>query len=366
MGAFLLPLTLINRGCSRAPDGLIKAGLEAALYILAAALPLGLIWMAWQLGWDLFRWEGGRPVVPLPLSFFTTLSLTTFALYTVVDIRRHLLGSETVEGVRIRRELIPYHPRKGDPRVFPRRWNGIFDLNLVQVTVEVPGLNPSLEGLRLGHLTDFHLGKECHRNFIRYAIEKLLEASPDLIAITGDFVNFSRYLDECFGALADVHPPLGVYAVRGNHDYWVGGDRIGKRITDLGFTLLDNKTVEVEKEGARILLSGIESRWNKAGTPLDYIPLRDERLEIVLSHTPDEFPRVAKRNPHLVLSGHTHGGQICLPFFGPVVVPSDYGRRYASGVFKRGGSLLYVSRGVGCYPPFRTLCDPEITVFEFV
>jgi predicted MPP superfamily phosphohydrolase len=166
--------------------------------------------------------------------------------------------------------------------------------------------------------------------------------------------------------------PLGVYTSLGNHDYWVGAERVKEKIRESGFILLEDRTMEIRRKAASFYLSGIESRWNQSRKSVEYIPIDENKLSIVLSHTPDEFPRLTRRKPHLVLSGHTHGGQICLPFFGPVVVPSDFGRRYASGFFTHQltelsgqTSLLYVSRGIGCFPPFRMLCDPEITLFRF-
>lgn len=114
------------------------------------------------------------------------------------------------------------------------------------------------------------------------------------------------------------------------------------------------------------MLSGTEQRWKKKPPPSDHFPRNSNLLKIVLAHTPDDFPYLIEHEPHLVICGHTHGGQVCFPFFGPVVVPSDYGRRYASGLFMERKSLLYVSRGIGCYPPFRMLCNPEITIIEFV
>ncbi|MCG3196507.1 MAG: metallophosphoesterase [Candidatus Omnitrophica bacterium] len=366
LGAFLLPLAAVSQGCSRMPDSVAKAGLETGLYTVAGLGPLVVVWLAWVWGLRLFEWEGGRPVIPWATFWYLLAGQVSFVLHTAADLWRWMRNAGQVEGVETVREARPYVSRPDDPRPLLPRWNGIHRLDRIRVRVRIPGLDPRLVGLKIGHLTDFHLGKQCHARYVRHAVDRVLETSPDLIAVTGDFVNFAKYLDECFETLAEIQAPLGVFAVRGNHDYWVGAEEIGRRIESAGMILLEDRTVEAERRGARFLVSGIESRWNRAGVPLDYIPAEDTRLKVVLSHTPDEFPRLAEREPHLVLSGHTHGGQLRLPLFGPVVTPSDYGRRYAAGVFRKGPSLLYVSRGIGCYPPLRLLCDPEVTVFELI
>lgn len=366
VGGFLLPLTMVNRILSRLPDSTIKAIMEGILYCLSAASPVFILWMAWLWGEQILSFQNGIPSVGWNLFLFLSLCWLTFILYTVVDLARHLRGTSVWEGIQTNREILPFQPGPEHPRIWFPNLNGIYRLNRSRITITVPGLDENLKGLRLGHLTDFHFGKHCHRDFARHAVDTLMELEPDVLAVTGDFLNFSKYLDECFDLLSKIQAPLGVYATCGNHDYWAGIEKIQAGIDRAGFELLEDRTVEVYRKGARFVLSGIESRWNQSRIPLDYIPKDSSTLRIVLSHTPDEFPRLVSRDPHLVLAGHTHGGQVCFPFFGPVVVPSDFGRRYASGLFKQGNSLLYVSRGIGCYPPFRMLCDPEVTLFEFV
>ncbi len=385
VGGCLLPLTIINRGFSRFPGCTLKAILETACYCLSVFFPVYTLWLGWSWGEQILPAGAGVQLLPqvsdLPwlvailhgspsvgwIRFIFLVSCwLTFALYTVVDIARHLRKPPELKEVQIKREILPFQPGPGHPRIWFPCLNGIYHLNRTQITLTVPGLDENLKGLRLGHLTDFHFGKYCHPDYIRYAVDTLMELEPEILVVTGDFVNFSKYMEECFNLLTTLHAPLGVYATCGNHDYWAGIEETHAGLRQAGLEVLDDRTVEVHRNGALFLLSGIESRWNRSRIPLDFIPEDPGILKIVLSHTPDEFPRLATHHPDLVLAGHTHGGQICFPFFGPVVVPSDYGRRYASGVFKMNHSLLYVSRGIGCYPSFRMLCDPEETLIEFV
>ena len=336
------------------------------MYFLSAVFPVFTLWLWWFWGDRFLAFDQGCPAVGWTLFLFLGSCWVTFALYTTIDLTRHLRRTPQHEGIHISKEIVTFQPGPGHPRIWLPRLNGIYHLNRTRITMEIPGLDEKLKGLRLGHLSDFHFGKHCHGDFIRHAVDCLMELEPEVLAVTGDFLNFSKYLDECFDLLSKLNAPLGIYTTCGNHDYWAGIEKIHAGIARTGFILLEDRTVEVQRNGARFLLSGIESRWNQSRIPLDYIPNDSGTLRIVLSHTPDEFPRLVSRNPHLVLSGHTHGGQVCFPFFGPVVVPSDFGRRYASGLFKHGNSFLYVSRGIGCYPPFRMLCDPEVTLIEFV
>lgn len=362
VGGFLLPLTVVNRLFSWLSDSKFKAFLEVLLYLLSFIIPVWLCWAAYSQDRTILSSLSAAPVLFLGIAPLWM----TFAAYTCSDIFTHLKGKPVIPEASISQSTCPYQMRPEDPGIFMPAMNRIYQLDRTLLRIKIDGLNPGLRGLRFGHLTDFHLGKHCHRSFLKHAVDLIMAEKPDLIGITGDFVNFRKYMDDCFDDLAELAAPLGIYAVRGNHDYWVGADLIEQRIEALGFVLLDDKTLELHKDSHPFILSGTEQRWKKDPPDVDHFCSDSSLLKIVLAHTPDDFPLLVGHNPHLVICGHTHGGQVCFPFFGPVVVPSVYGRRYASGLFKEKESLLYVSRGIGCYPPFRMLCNPEITIVEFV
>ena len=363
LGSGFLIANLQSRFICNLPDSRPKVLLEIGLHLLSAIIGLGILARAVLHEGDLFAKIEGWPVATIVWFGYLALCLAVFVAYVAIALVKKARGPFRDPSVRVEARPTPYASPVQPP--LPRV-NQLFDLELVEIEIQVPGLDPGLQGLTVGNLTDFHLGKFCQEGYVRFAIDQLMEQEPELLAVTGDFVNYPRYLDKCFKTLEGVTAPLGVYAVRGNHDYWVGAEETERGILDLGMTLLHDRAVEVERNGATLLVAGIESPWNKAGIPFDFIPADSDRLKIVLSHTPDEFPKLAKQNPHLVMSGHTHGGQICFPFFGPVVVPSNYGRKYDRGLFKIGDSLLYVSKGIGCHPPLRTLCKPEVTLFRFL
>jgi hypothetical protein len=364
LGAFFLILAFLGRVVCNLPDSWLKGMVETGLHLGAVVVPCAILYFLFKEGPGAVGVAADAPIRSIAWNAFLLASNLAFWVYTILDLRKLLWNSNKIEKVSTRSTPLPC--RAGLPAVPLRRWNDIHRLNYTELDFHCSDRYPALKGLKIGHLTDFHFGKYCPRSFIRTAVDRILEEEPDLLAITGDFVNFSKYVDESFEALEGVKAPLGVFAVRGNHDFWVDPEAIALGIERLGFQLLHDRTVEIKRGDSSFLVAGIESPWNRSGVPLDFIPKDNDRFKLVLSHTPDEFPRLVSRNPHLVLSGHTHGGQICLPFYGPVLVPSYYGRKYASGVCKRGQSILYVSKGIGCYPPLRTLCQPEATLIRLL
>jgi predicted MPP superfamily phosphohydrolase len=364
LGLFFLTLAFTSRFICNLPDSLPKAVFEMSLHGVAVLGPLilGGLFLVWgSAAWtpppfsthpaELFLWR-----------FLVIAATGTFGVFTLLDLKKWIAGPAPLPGVEVISVPRPYLEESA-PLSFV---NQLYDLEVRRLRLSPQRTGGKCSGLRIGHLTDFHLGDFLSDPFLRHSIRRLLELEPHLLAVTGDFVNFTRHLDPCFEALKELKAPLGIFAVRGNHDYWVDPEGIAKRIGALGWTLLHDRTVSVPWAGSEILVSGIESPWSQAWESLEFLPDRTEQFHLVLSHTPDEFPRLRGKSPHLVLSGHTHGGQICFPFYGPVLVPSKFGRKYARGPFLENDSLLYVSRGIGCYPPLRTLCRPEVTLIEIL
>ncbi|MCA9412738.1 MAG: metallophosphoesterase [Candidatus Omnitrophica bacterium] len=363
LGSGFLLANLQSRFICNLPDSRPKVAVEIGIHLLTTVIGFFILIRAALHEGQLFVGFPGWPILSLVWFAYLGVSLAVFVGFTLIAIAKRIRGPHQEPGIRTTVTPAPFPTRVQPP--LPRV-NQLFDLEVVEIEIEIPGLAPGLEGLTVGNLTDFHLGRVCNAKYVRYAVDQLMERGPELLTVTGDFVNYPIYLEECFQCLEGCAAPLGVYAVRGNHDYWVGAEETERRIKNQEMVLLHDRAVEVERNGARFLVAGVESPWNQAGVPFDFIPPDSNQLKIVLSHTPDEFPKLARQNPHLVLSGHTHGGQICLPFYGSVVVPSNYGRKYERGFFRQGNSLLYVSKGIGCHPAIRTLCKPEVTLFRFV
>ena len=158
---------------------------------------------------------------------------------------------------------------------------------------------------------------------------------------------------------------LGKFAVRGNIDegFWPGVDIFG----GTGFVDLDENSIEIDKNGEKIWITGIScDKEDKAGSLLKKVP--DDCFSILLHHYPDLVEDLNGLNVDLYLAGHTHGGQIALPFYGAIITLSKFGKKYESGEYKVGNTILYVNRGLGLAagfnPKMRFFARPEITVFD--
>jgi predicted MPP superfamily phosphohydrolase len=229
--------------------------------------------------------------------------------------------------------------------------------------LELPGLPPELDGLRIAHLSDFHLGVPSRgAHAVDRAVDWVAERQPDLVCITGDLLSRPgglRRLDEVLERL-----PADPYVVLGNHDFALSRDPFSRPV-QLGRlsrgTLLFDRSVEVELRGVRVELAGVDPRsW------LGYRPSRfepsDAPLRILLCHFPLALDYVDPGRWHLILSGHLHGGQIVLPYgFGRLLLAHP-SARYRQGVYRSGSTAMHVSAGLGTtFVPFRFFARPEAT-----
>ena len=235
--------------------------------------------------------------------------------------------------------------------------------------IHIRGLPRALEGLRIALLTDMHAGSARSLRRVRAAVRLVRAARPDFVALAGDFAADDQPdFDRIFEALDPLEAPLGVYAVPGNHDYIVGiarwreGLRHHPRIRDL-----TNRAVRLDVGGARLCVAGVDDFYR--GTPrLDFLPPPVTRdLTILLAHGPDQAERLRRGGDavDLVLSGHTHGGQVQLPFLGAPVNSAEHPELYEEGLRRRPWTQVYTSRGIGTVGlPVRFLARPEVAILE--
>jgi predicted MPP superfamily phosphohydrolase len=234
--------------------------------------------------------------------------------------------------------------------------------------IPVPNLPKAFSGLRIVHLTDLHYGFLVPLKFIGHVVRRANELKPDLIVCTGDYVhekNSTAQINEVWPVLSRLTAPLGVYSVLGNHDHWADTERSDHWLKRTGQDLR-HKTVRLEREGQGLWIAGAGDLWedrrNLDGL-LGGIP--DHDCRIVLAHNPDTADTNYSRRIDLMLSGHTHGGQVNIPFIGPPVLPVR-NKTYSSGL-KRSprGCRVFISRGIGwTIYPIRFNCYPEIAVLE--
>lgn len=235
---------------------------------------------------------------------------------------------------------------------------GLRDPVIRRAELRIPGLPAEAAGLRLAHLSDLHLGPLLGERWLARNVDRLMAARPDLVVITGDLVDSdSRHVEEMLPVLRRLQAPLGVFAVSGNHEFYAGLERSLALMDSAGFTVLRDRAVEV---APGLVLAGIDDltarrQFGVAGDPLGTaLAGRPPGATILLSHTPWQAKEAAAHGVGLMLSGHTHDGQIW-PFglFVRVQYPLVGGRYEVDGMH------VLVSRGTGTWGPRMRLWQPS-------
>jgi len=236
-----------------------------------------------------------------------------------------------------------------------------------------PNLPAGLNGLRIAHLSDVHAGIHMSEEKMRAIVAQTNALGADLIVQTGDMIDISQsYIPDYVRAFRDLHAPLGVVTVLGNHDRYTGEDAVIRGVRDAGQVFVKNGAHVIERGGAALALIGIDDPRNwHADDPQDYdlepalrlTPPAKDAFRILLAHRPGAFDGAAPRGIPLTLAGHIHGGQFYLPVVG--WSPGRLITKYVMGHFTQGNSQLYVSRGIGVVGvPLRVFVPPEIALFE--
>jgi predicted MPP superfamily phosphohydrolase len=243
-------------------------------------------------------------------------------------------------------------------------------LQVEEVEVPIPGLPSRLDGLRIVQLSDLHLSRHVSLEHIQRAVAMAQNLAGDLTVITGDYVSGKEdNVLSCARALSELRAPLGVYAILGNRDYNAGAHRVVDALTTAGLSVLRNQGRPIARDGgdrADFWLAGLDDvRWRQDDLDAALRDAPDGLPVILLVHEPDYAIRIADRAADLGIilqvSGHSHGGQVRLPFIGAPVLP-ELGEKYPLGLQKAGQMWVYTNRGVGVTsPPIRFNCPPEVT-----
>lgn len=256
------------------------------------------------------------------------------------------------------------------------------DLKLLKVDVGLRNLSSAFEGLKIGQITDIHAGPLVPGGLIEKGANLLMERRPDMIVLTGDFVSGAtrilwttyggfkqHHFDACMGALAKLQAPLGVYAVLGNHDFWsekqVAADII-RGLEGIGVKVLRNENVSLNRAGRTLSVVGVDDYWEQSYSLAKSLnKIQKDGCRVLLSHNPDvnEDIELSGKRIDLVISGHTHGGQIVIPFVGAPYIPSPFGQKYRTGLVKDGDRKTWVSNGLGLFfVPIRLNCPPDVSL----
>jgi uncharacterized protein len=239
-------------------------------------------------------------------------------------------------------------------------------LQIRRQAVVIPNLPQPFVGKRIVMITDLHLGPYVSRAFIERVVETANQLRPDAFALVGDFVHKGtrkvEQLPECLHVLERLEAPLGVFAVPGNHDLHEAGQVYQDSIRATSLTDLTNRSVQVDSEGEQLWFAGVDDFWE--GKPDQKSALHSVSTDaavVMLCHNPDFAEKRPDHRIGLMLSGHTHGGQVVVPGDSGLWIPSQYGDKYRAGLVQGPASQVYVSRGVGLTGvPVRINCPPEI------
>jgi predicted MPP superfamily phosphohydrolase len=228
--------------------------------------------------------------------------------------------------------------------------------------VPIVGLDPTLDGLRIAHLSDLHVGSLTPHRFIRAAVEMAQAEQPDLVALTGDYVCYSPKFVSRFGEIIRGFT-VPTVCVLGNHDYWTDGHGVTRELTHHHYTVLRNQHTELTVRNTPITVIGVDdAATRQADVGRAFAGLRPGRTRLCLSHVPSQIEPIAERGADLVLSGHTHGGHVQIPGVTARLF-KKLGEPYVKGFYRVGDSLLYVNCGVGSSSvPIRAGAPAEIAI----
>ena len=240
------------------------------------------------------------------------------------------------------------------------------------VSLKLPRLPREFAGLRIAQISDIHMGSWMNLDRLQQAADLVLAQKPDLLLLTGDFLfghNFNEashgHLKDLGTILAPLAAELPSFAVLGNHDYWTNSEAVREMLSACKINDLTNTVFTLTRGSENFYLCGVDDVW-EGTVRLENVlsQLTDNSAAILLAHEPDFADTSAETGRFdLQVSGHSHGGQVVVPYYGPPILPL-LGKKYHSGLYKVREMFQYTNRGLGTGAlPVRFNCPPEITLF---
>lgn len=349
------------------PRRVVKS-IEWLIFASCLLLPAAILWrygMLFEAGQRATPWN----MLPGPLRMWLLICwIVVIGLGIPWLLSRPFLNRHAIPVPTRERSI---DTRKASPSQIPltrraRSWakfpaNQVLHLSISEKTLPINGLPPALAGLRIAHLSDLHLTRHIGLDFYRVAIDQAVSWRPDVVALTGDICDEDPQigsLGPLLGPLAKA--PYGAYFVLGNHDLRVRDPSLIRRsLIESGWTDLGGKSLMTCTRGVPTLWSGNEAPW--FGQP-PHVTDTTSAVRFALSHSPDQIGWARREQMALLLAGHTHGGQGRLPVIGPLLAPSRYGSRFASGTFWWPPTTMHVSRGLSSLHLLRINCPPELAL----
>jgi len=243
------------------------------------------------------------------------------------------------------------------------------ECDITEQEMRIPGLPPEWDGFTIGLVTDIHSSVYMRKREMDEYVRRLNDLGTDMIVVGGDFVNSA--VDEVYPfaeAFSKLHAPMGVFGVLGNHDYYSGEPETVARVaSEAGIRMMRDESITLTRHGRDLLLIGVDD----AGTPTAATKkirqatanLPEHTARVLLCHRPYFFKYAASLGIDVMLSGHTHGGQLVFGKIGNTAfTPATLASPYVSGLYQNGSAQMYVSRGIGTVAvPVRINCPPELT-----
>jgi len=236
-----------------------------------------------------------------------------------------------------------------------------------ETDIFIRDLPERFENFRITQLTDIHHSRILGIDEVRRVVALAQQTKPDMFVLTGDYTTtYRRFIEPCAEALAALSAPEGVWAVLGNHDHYTDPELTTRALQRQHISVMNNAHTTLQRGSDSLQLAGIDDwSWNAVDWPRAFDGLKPARPTILLSHQPTVLDLEQTQNVSLILSGHTHGGQVKLPFFGAPAHYATNDLKYVRGLFRRGATQLYVSSGTGVIGlPVRLGVRPEIAVLR--
>jgi predicted MPP superfamily phosphohydrolase len=269
------------------------------------------------------------------------------------------------------------HRRRQKPPVALRPLHRIWrrtldDIDVTDIRLPVRGLPAALEGMIACQLSDLHVDREEDLERLMLAVAAVNAQKPDLVFLTGDYFTgpetMRRYLARFREAISELEPRLGIFAVAGNHDHWCSVERINEALRQAGVRVLANESHRLRLRGESLTVVGIDDLWSRRAEPSRaFAHVLSGECTILLAHNPDTALYARHLNPGVMLSGHTHGGVVRLPFYGSPLKLLRIGKQFYAGLNRYRNFYIYTNRGLGTYwLRIRINCRPEVSRFHLV
>jgi predicted MPP superfamily phosphohydrolase len=257
-------------------------------------------------------------------------------------------------------------------RPLHRMWRRTIDeIKVSALDLPVRGLPAALRGIVACQISDFHVDRDEDLERLALAVEAINQQQPDLIFLTGDYFSgpdtMHRYLGPFRDALKSLQPKSGLFAILGNHDHWSSAERITEALKRAGADVLANDSRRLFLRNEKVVIVGIDDLWSRRAEPARaFGDVNSDDCTIVLAHNPDTALYTRHLRPGVMLSGHTHGGVVRIPFYGsPLKSILRIGKEFYSGLNRYEDFFIYTNRGLGTFwLRIRINCPPEVSRFS--